>query len=92
MGLIRLATAGIAAAALVFTIAGAANAAKAPKSCVMAGGQGTGLGEAIAKTMAANALAEVLSKGGMKGSGKVTTKCDNNPVVTTCTSSQRACK
>lgn len=91
MDLIRIAAAGALALGLVVTAAGSAFAQKA-KSCVMAGGQGTGLGQDIAKVMADAALKEVLAKGGMKGQGKVSTKCDNNPIVTTCTASQRACK
>lgn len=72
--------------------ADAAKAGKGGKSCVMAGGQGTGLGQEIAKSMATAALSQSLAKGGLKAAGKVSTKCDNNPVVTTCTASQRACK
>lgn len=95
MRLIQLGAAIAAGLGLVLSAGAPADAAKArkgAKSCVMAGGQGTGLGQEIAKTMASAALSQVLSKGGMKGSGKVTTKCDNNPIVTTCTASQRACK
>lgn len=89
MGLIRFAAVSAVAVGLVMAGAGGASAAK---KCVTAGGQGTGIGSELAKLMAGDALTETLSKAGMKGTGKVSMKCDANPIVTTCTASQKACK
>jgi hypothetical protein len=91
MGVIRIIAASAAVLGLVLTAAGSADAAKS-SACVKAGGQGVGLGADIAKVVAGDALTEALAKGGLKGKGKVSMKCDDNPLLTTCTATQTACK
>lgn len=86
--------AAIAAFGLMAAVGGAEAAKKKPGKCVIAGGQGTGLGVDLSKQMAADGLKDALNSGGMKGVGKITYKCDTaaTVVVTSCTARQRACK
>ena len=82
-------TAIIAAGAGMLLVA--TESGEAAKVCVMAGGQGTGVGEQIAKNMADIALKQKLDQGGWKPEGKSSYKCDTNSIITTCTVSQKAC-
>gem|GEM_PF-739932 len=85
LSLVTLGSALIAGAAL---LPGKAEAAK----CVTAGGTATGLTQDIAKSLATMALNQSISNYGGKAVGKVAMKCDNNPLLATCTAKQRACK
>ncbi|MGE8941684.1 hypothetical protein ACO2I3_07215 [Leptospira interrogans] len=60
--------------------------------CVLAGGTATGLTPEISKTLATAALGQSITSYGGKARGKVAMKCDANPLMTTCTAKQRACK
>jgi hypothetical protein len=62
------------------------------KSCVKAGGQGTGLTPDIAKAMATAALGNSITQYGGKAAGKASMTCKTDMVITTCNASQRACK
>lgn len=65
-------------------------AKKKPGKCAMIGGQGTGIGQDLAKQNAAMAVKEAM--GSRKGMGKVSYKCSSEAMVlTTCTAKQRAC-
>jgi hypothetical protein len=89
MSLLRVLAAAAFAAALVG--AGLTTQADAAK-CSKIGGEGTGLGEQIAKDQANVALAEAIKSYGGKASGKASYKCNTTLVLSTCTASQRACK
>ncbi len=73
-----------------FVAAGTMHASAA--TCVLAGGQGTGITPEIAKNLAGIALNTSISGMGAKAKGKVVTKCEMALVVANCTSRQRACK
>jgi hypothetical protein len=89
MALVRiLVIAAFAAAAIGAGLATQANAAK----CAKIGGEGTGLGEQIAKDQADVALADAIKSYGGKASGKASYKCTTALVLSTCTATQRACK
>jgi len=79
------------AAVALWALAGVVTPSDAAK-CIKAGGQGTGLGEQVAKNMADIALADAVKAYGGKASGKVAYKCDMALVIATCTASQKACK
>jgi len=79
-------------AAFAAAIVGAGFVTRADAACVKAGGEGTGLGEPIAKTMADAALANSIKSYGGKASGKASYKCNMTLVLTTCTATQKACK
>ena len=79
-------------AAFAAAVVGAGLVTRADAACVKAGGEGTGLGEQIAKTMADAALAEAIKSYGGKASGKASYKCSTTLVLSTCTATQRACK
>jgi signal recognition particle receptor subunit beta len=78
------------ALASAFIIAGSMQASAA--KCVLAGGQGTGVTPEIATTMSKIALGTSISNMSAKAKGKVATKCESLPLISTCTSRQRACK
>jgi hypothetical protein len=89
MSLVRVLAAAAFAAALVG--AGLVTQADAAK-CAKIGGEGTGLGEPIAKDQANMALAEAIKAYGGKASGKASLKCTMTLVLATCTATQTACK
>lgn len=62
------------------------------KSCVLAGGEGTGVTTDIATFMANAALKQSIEKMGAKASGKAKVSCKTEMLITTCKSQQRACK
>jgi thiazole synthase ThiGH ThiG subunit len=84
----------LVAAAFVAAVVGAglvtpADAAK----CAKIGGEGTGVGEPLAKDQATMALGEAIKAYGGKASGKAAYKCTSTAlVVYSCTATQRACK
>jgi hypothetical protein len=88
MALVR----GLVAAAFVAAVVGAGFVSPADAKCVKIGGEGTGLGEPIAKDQANMALAEAIKAYGGKASGKASHKCTMTLVLATCTASQKACK
>jgi hypothetical protein len=90
MGLVRILA--ISAVVMLALGAGLVTQTDAASKCVKAGGQGTGLGEQVAKSMADEALATSIKSYGGKGSGKVSYACNTALVITTCTATQRACK
>lgn len=81
-----IAIAAVAAFGLSFGMAGGAEA-----RCVMASAKGMGPGTHAAGEQARQALREGLQVKNWKGRGRVTTKCEANMPLTTCTASQRAC-
>jgi hypothetical protein len=89
MSLVRVLAAATFAAVLVG--AGLATQADAAK-CAKIGGEGTGLGEQIAKDQANVALGEAIKSYGGKASGKASYKCNMTLVLTTCVATQQACK
>ena len=94
MRIIRFgALAAVAALGLTLALATTADAAKKKAGkCVMAGGQGTAVGEEFAKSNALMSLNESIGKGGSKASGNVSYKCSMALLISTCTASQKACK
>jgi len=88
MALLRV----LAVAAFAAAIVGAGLTTRAEAACVKVGGEGTGLGEQLAKTMADAALANAIKSYGGKASGKTSYKCAMAFVLTTCTATQKACK
>lgn len=94
MSIVRIAGLAVVAAFGISALAvGDADAAKKkPGKCVLAGGQGEGWGEPLARDIARDALTETLANGGMKGVGKVSYKCDGGAPISTCVAKQKACK
>ena len=90
------ALAAAVAVGLSLTLADTADARKAkkPASCAMVTGEGTGVGEGIARANATNSLDGIAKRVGGKRMGKAKTTCKAGlaGVVTTCQSSQRVCK
>lgn len=62
------------------------------RSCVQAGGQGTGITKEVATFMANAAMKQQMEKLGVKPSGKAKLTCTYDLVVSNCTVKQRACK
>jgi hypothetical protein len=95
MKIARLGAIGLVAAmALTIGFASDAEAKRKRGSCAMAAGEGSGVTEALARTNASNALANVVAKTGGKRTGAVKTTCTKSfgGIMTTCTSSARSCK
>ena len=89
MSIVRvLAVTAFAASVVGAGLVTPADAAK----CAKIGGEGTGLGELVAKDQANMALAEAIKAYGGKASGKASSKCTMALVLTTCTATQKACK
>jgi hypothetical protein len=84
---------GLVAAAVVAALVGVGLASQADAKCAKIGGEGTGVGEPIAKDQAIMALAEAIKAYGGKASGKAAYKCTSTAlVVYSCTATQKACK
>lgn len=82
----------VAAAAIIGSAIALSSAVEA-KSCVLAGGEGTGVTADIATFMANAALKQSIDKMGAKASGKAKVSCKTDMMlITTCKSQQRACK
>jgi len=94
MRILISAAAAVVALGLTAGLATDADAAKKrPGRCSMMAGQGTGLGQDLAKQNASMAVGEAISKAGAKASGKVAYSCKGEMLVlATCTAKQRACK
>lgn len=84
----RLAITALAAAPLLAIAASPSLA----KKCVLAGGQGTGVTNDVAKFMATAALNNSISGAGLKAAGQISYDCKYELVVSSCTAKQRACK
>ena len=83
-------TFAIVAIAGVVAALGAIGGAEAKGRCVMAGGQGVGIGTDVAQQVARESLAEALTKGKLKGKGKISYKCESTG-LTSCIARQQAC-
>lgn len=83
-----LAIAALAAVGLTFSMV---DGASAKGKCVLASAKGFGPGPDFATDAAAQSLKYGIEQKKWKASGKVTTKCDGELPITTCTASQRAC-
>ncbi len=86
-----LAIAAAAVVGLSFVAVGDADAKRKGK-CVLAGGQGTGIDQGVARSMAKQALDQGISAKKLKARGKISYKCSGGPILPTCTASQRACR
>ncbi len=89
--------AGVVTACALVAMAGMADEAEAkrkkPKSCFMAGGDGTAVTAELARNNARTALDNVIAKEKAKGVGKVKYECTTTAVVVdNCRASQRACR
>jgi hypothetical protein len=78
---------GLAAAAAFFALSATAQA-----NCVKVGAVGEAVTHDIAFLFATHGLANVIYGQGRVGKGPVHTKCDDGSSMTTCHSSQIACK
>ncbi|MBN9291975.1 MAG: hypothetical protein J0H36_12915 [Hyphomicrobium denitrificans] len=78
---------GLAAAAAFCTLSATAQA-----DCVKVGAVGEAVTHDIAYLFATHGLANVIYGQGRVGKGPVHTKCDDGSSMTTCHSSQMACK
>lgn len=78
---------GLAAATVICAFATSAHA-----DCVKVQTMGQGLTHGIAELFATKGLANTIYGQGRVGNGPVTTKCDDAAAMTTCHSSQTACK
>lgn len=80
-------------ACVAFAVAVLPGTAFAKAKCVKAAGEGSGLGQEMAKMMATAALNQSISTAGSKakGAAKVTCK-DDMLVLSTCKAQQTACK
>ncbi len=78
-------------AAAASLAAGAAAPAFA-KSCVRAGGQGSGFTPELATFMANAALKNSITAYGGAAAGKVSVSCKTDMLITNCTARQRVCK
>lgn len=79
-------------ACVAFVAVALPGAAFAKAKCVKAGGEGSGVGQEMAKFMANAALNQSISAMGGKAKGAAKVTCSDVLLVSTCKAEQTACK